>query len=65
MKLLLDQDVYAVTGQYLKSLNHDVLRAAEIGLAHSSDEEILRWSRQEGRILITRDKDFYETSAQA
>ena len=30
MKLLLDQDVYAVTAHFLKSLGHDVVTAERI-----------------------------------
>jgi len=58
MKFLLDQDVYASTARFLKGLGHDVVRAAEIGLAQARDEELLEVARQQGRILVTRDRDF-------
>jgi hypothetical protein len=38
MRLLLDQDVYAATAQFLSDLGHDVLTVAQIGLAQAEDE---------------------------
>ncbi len=31
MRILLDEDVYAVTGRFLKALNHKVISAQELG----------------------------------
>ena len=39
MKLLLDQDVYAVTARFLNDLGHDVVPVARIGLSQAEDEE--------------------------
>ncbi len=58
MRLLLDQDVYAVTARFLKDLGHDVVLAAELGLATASDTLVLEKARAENRILITRDNDY-------
>lgn len=58
MRLLLDQDVYAATAQFLSGLGHDVLRVAQIGLAQAKDEEILRVAQSQNRILLTRDRDY-------
>jgi predicted nuclease of predicted toxin-antitoxin system len=58
MKLLLDQDVYALTANFLTDCGYDVVRVAELGLARASDEEILRTAQEQGRILITRDRDY-------
>ena len=58
MKLLLDQDVYAVTARFLNDLGHDIVPVAQIGLAQAEDEEILRLAQEQGRILVTRDRDF-------
>ncbi|WP_017293526.1 DUF5615 family PIN-like protein [Geminocystis herdmanii] len=58
MKLLLDQDVYAITANFLRHIGHDVLLVAEIGLSQAPDEEILSTAQQQGRILITRDRDY-------
>jgi predicted nuclease of predicted toxin-antitoxin system len=58
MKFLADQDVYAVTVGFLSGLGHDVVRAAELGLARANDAELLRVARQQERIFVTRDRDF-------
>jgi predicted nuclease of predicted toxin-antitoxin system len=55
MRFLADQDVYQVTVDFLRSLNHDVLRVREAGLARASDSELLLYARSERRIMITRD----------
>ena len=58
MKFLVDQDVYALTARFLRDLRHDVITAAEIGLSRAADTVLLARASQEGRILVTRDKDF-------
>lgn len=58
MKFLADQDVYAMTTGFLSGLGHDVVLAAELGLARAEDAELLRIAREQGRILVTRDRDF-------
>jgi predicted nuclease of predicted toxin-antitoxin system len=58
MKFLLDQDVYAATTRFLRELGHDVLRVAELGLSQAADEELLQISEKQGRILVTRDRDY-------
>jgi predicted nuclease of predicted toxin-antitoxin system len=42
MRFLVDQDVYAVSVQYLSGLGHDVAIAAEKGLSRASDEELFQ-----------------------
>lgn len=58
MKLLLDQDVYACTFRLLVDAGYDVVRAADIGLARASDEDLLAQASEMGRVLVTRDRDF-------
>ena len=58
MKFLADQDVYAITASFLSGLGHDVVLAAQLGLAQAEDVELLRIAREQGRILVTRDRDF-------
>lgn len=58
MKFLLDQDVYAVTARFISSLGHDVVPVAQIGLSQADDEELLRLAQIQGRILVTRDRDY-------
>jgi predicted nuclease of predicted toxin-antitoxin system len=58
MRFLIDQDVYAATTHFLKSLGHDTVTAAELGLAQASDETLLRVAAEQKRILVTRDRDY-------
>jgi len=58
VKFLLDQDVYSVTARLLSNLGHDVVRVAELGLAQADDEDLLRTAQEQGRLFITRDRDF-------
>jgi predicted nuclease of predicted toxin-antitoxin system len=58
MRFLTDQDVYAVTTRFLRSLGHDVVTAAELGLSRAIDSDLLRLARADRRIFVTRDRDF-------
>ncbi len=58
MRFLTDQDVYAITIRFLCSLGHDVVTAAQLGLAQADDLELLRVAQAQGRIFVTRDRDF-------
>ena len=58
MRFLVDQDVYAATARHLKELGHDVVRVSEIGLSRATDEELVEVASAQGRLFITRDRDF-------
>ncbi len=58
MKLLLDQDVFDVTMQFLRGLGHDVVPVAELGMSRADDDELLAVARTQSRIFVTRDRDF-------
>lgn len=58
MKFLLDQDVYAKTERFLRDEGHDLVRVSELGLARATDEIVLSTAQEQGRILITRDRDY-------
>ena len=58
MRILLDEDVYAVTGRFLKALNHKVISVQELGLSGCADEVILHSDMEHRAVLITRDRDF-------
>ena len=59
MRLLLDTCVWGGTVVPLKAAGHDVIWAGNWP-SDPGDEEILTRAHQEGRILITLDKDFGE-----
>jgi predicted nuclease of predicted toxin-antitoxin system len=59
MKFLADQDVYASTVRFfLSGLGHDVVTAGQLGLAQAEDSELLRLAHEQGRLFVTRDRDF-------
>ena len=58
MKFLSDQDVFASTGQILIALGHNVTTAHQCGLSQAPDIDLLRFAQSEGRIFVTRDRDF-------
>jgi predicted nuclease of predicted toxin-antitoxin system len=39
-------------------LGHDVVSAAQLGLSRASDTALLQTAKVQGRILVTRDRDF-------
>lgn len=58
MRLLIDQDVYAPTVKVLEAAGHDVVRAAELGMARALDAAILAAATADHRTVVTRDLDF-------
>src|SRR5437660_12407154 len=58
MRFLTDQDVYTATSRFLSGLGHDVVTAAQLGLAQAEDAELLRVAQEQGRIFVTRDRNF-------
>jgi predicted nuclease of predicted toxin-antitoxin system len=58
VKLLADQDVFALSVAFLRGLGHDVVTASQLGMAASHDDELLRIAGEQGRIFVTRDRDF-------
>src|SRR5437899_5609959 len=58
MRLLLDQDIYQTTVRFLTDGGHDVLLVGQIGQARAADADLLRIAHEQGRIFVTRDRDF-------
>jgi predicted nuclease of predicted toxin-antitoxin system len=58
MRFLLDQDVYAITARFLSALMHDVVTVAEIGCSQAADVALLQRAQEQGRLLVSRDRDF-------
>jgi predicted nuclease of predicted toxin-antitoxin system len=59
VRFLADEDLHADLVRWLRSRGHDVSYAAETA-AGEPDEALLRRAREDGRILVTDDKDFGE-----
>ena len=58
MKFLSDQDVYVATVRFLSALGHEVATAGQLGLAQCEDSGLLQVAHEQGRLLVTRDRDF-------
>jgi predicted nuclease of predicted toxin-antitoxin system len=58
MKFLSDQDVYGATVRVLTTLGHEVAPVARLGLAQAEDIDLLQVAHEQGRLFITRDRDF-------
>jgi predicted nuclease of predicted toxin-antitoxin system len=58
MRFLADQDVYAITIDLLKRLGHEVVSSSQLGMARAADIQLLRAAHADGRIFLTRDRDY-------
>ena len=56
-RLLADECVHLPVAEMLRDAGHDVLLVKDI-CPGCKDDEVLRLASEEGRILLTRDKDF-------
>ncbi len=46
------------TARFLMELGHDVVRVSELGLSRAKDEALLQVAQEQGRIFVTRDRDY-------
>lgn len=58
MKFLIDMPLSPELVSWLAQKGHDAIHAFQAGLAFSSDETILEYSRNEQRVVVTADLDF-------
>ena len=58
MRLLVDQDVYNITVQWLKKEGHDVVTASGLGMFKASDSDLLKKAAETNRLMVTRDKGY-------
>jgi predicted nuclease of predicted toxin-antitoxin system len=58
IRLLLDMGIAQSTGQYLKTLGHDVVHLSEQSLERLPDDLIVTKAQQEDRTIVTHDLDF-------
>ena len=59
IRLLLDQGLPRSAVRLLGDVGWDVLHAGDIGMARSSDSDILDYARRERRVCVTLDADFH------
>lgn len=58
IKLYLDAHVPRAVAQGLQRRGVDVVRAQETGMIDADDEDHLRYSEKECRVIVTQDADF-------
>ncbi len=61
----LDENVNLAIASGLRRRGIDVTTSREAGLIGASDDEQLKYARQEGRVLVTQDTDFLILASQA
>jgi len=57
-EVLLDADVPRSSAQVLRKLGHEALNVRDIGLGDATDEEIIKYAKENNFILVTRDIEF-------
>ena len=58
MKLFLDENLSPQQASELRSKGYDARAAVEVGLGGATDEQILHFAVEDGRVLVTLDADF-------
>ena len=58
MLVLADANVFVPMVEELRRMGHDVLDIKEQDLERLSDQEIFQLAQNQGRVLVTMDKDF-------
>lgn len=58
MKFLIDMPVTPDAGPHLRAAGHDAIHALDLGLARSTDSQVLDVARREERVIITADLDY-------
>jgi predicted nuclease of predicted toxin-antitoxin system len=63
MKFLADMGISPQTVSWLEEQGHDAVHLMERGAEQAQDPDVLRWARDEERILLAHDLDFSELVA--
>jgi predicted nuclease of predicted toxin-antitoxin system len=58
MKILIDMNLSPDWVEFLNQAGHDAIHWSSVGNASDDDPTILRWARQDNRLLFTHDLDF-------
>ena len=58
MRFLIDENIAGSVIRLLQSREHDVKVVQQAGLAGAEDNVLIRLALDEGRIIVTHDKDF-------
>jgi len=58
VKLFLDENLSPQYAVELRTEGHDAVAVLEVGLSGATDEQVLRFAVENGRVLVTLDADF-------
>jgi predicted nuclease of predicted toxin-antitoxin system len=58
VKLFLDENLSPQHAAELRTEGHDAVAVFEVGLSGATDEQVLRFAVENGRVLVTLDADF-------
>ncbi len=58
MRFLLDESMELRVGRFLRSLGHDVTAIVRDYTRSIADKDVLSLGHDEGRVLVTNDRDF-------
>jgi len=58
VKLFLDENLSPLHASELRTEGHDAVAVVEVGLSGMTDERVLRFAVENGRVLVTLDADF-------
>ena len=58
MKLFLDENLSPQHASELRAEGHEAASVLEVGLSGATDEQVLRFAVENGRVLVTLDADF-------
>ena len=60
MRFLIDNQLPAALGRWLRDHGHESEHVLEIGLAQSKDNPVWEYAREHGAIIVTKDEDYAE-----
>ncbi len=63
MKFLADMGISPQTVSWLEERGHDAVHLMERGAEQAQDPDVLKWAREEERMLLAHDLDFSELVA--
>lgn len=59
MKFLVDNQLPLQIARHLAAGGHPSVHVAEVGLDEASDAAVWDWARQEDRVVVSKDEDFF------
>ena len=64
MKFLVDNQLPAALAEFLRKRGLDCQHVLDVDLAQASDADICRYATEQGRIIVTKDEDFFYLASQ-